>query len=165
LENIKPKVFEGFKNIVKEETTNKEDKEKFCLYKVIYEDTEEYEELKKILEEINTDAGSLNLNNEKIKNLLKSLLDDLRYLVKSKHYKEEAEYRIIKTYNINDKREKIKIDDNNKFPPRLYIEIEKDFIEYIDEIILGPRIENKEAWKTYLSYHKIKVRESNCKFK
>ena len=50
-------------------------------------------------------------------------------------------------------------------PPRLYIEIEKDFIEHIDEIILGPRLENKEAWKNFLNYHGIKVRESDCHIK
>jgi hypothetical protein len=155
--------YSNSKERVNIETTD--DDEKFCLYKVIYEDTKEYKELIKVLKRINDYAKDLDLDDKRIRNLLKSLLDDLRYLVKSKHYKEEGEYRIIKTYNINDKRDKIKIDDDNKFPPRLYIEIEKDFTEYIDEIILGPRMENKEAWKTYLSYHKIKVRESNCKFK
>ncbi|ADC69419.1 TPR repeat-containing protein [Methanocaldococcus sp. FS406-22] len=167
LENIKPKTVTNFTDDVNSNKTNKEtstDDEKFCLYKVIYEDTKDYKKLKKVLRNINKYAKDLDLDDETIRNLLKSLLDDLRYLVKSKHYKEEKEYRIIKTYNINYKRDKIKI-DYTKTPPRLYIEIEKDFIEYIDEIILGPRMENKEAWKTYLSYHKIKVRESNCKFK
>jgi Fe-S-cluster formation regulator IscX/YfhJ len=163
---------------------NPDNTEKFCLYWVIYEDEDiknydsekdtnpnryRYNKLKKeVLKNINKYAECLDLDNKEIKILLNSLLDELRYLVKSKHYKEESECRIIKIYDINQKKKDIKIDEgnpNDELPPRLYIEIEKDFIEHIDEIILGPRLENKEAWKNFLNYHGIKVRESDCHIK
>ncbi|ABR55732.1 tetratricopeptide repeat protein [Methanococcus aeolicus] len=145
-----------------------ENPDEFCLYKVIYEDTNE---LITVLKKIDKYAKDLDLKNNKIKKLLNRLLDELRYLVKSKHYTEEKEYRIIKRYNINKEidineinKNKIKI-DYDIFSPRLYIEIEKDFTEYIDKIVLGPRLENKDSWKSYLNYKDIDVMESTCPFK
>ena len=64
-------------------------------------------------------------------------------------------------------KDRIKLDDRNseELPPKLYIEIERNFIAHIDKIILGPRLEHKEVWKNFLNYHNINVRESECHFK
>ncbi|ACV23963.1 hypothetical protein [Methanocaldococcus fervens] len=110
---------------------------------------------------------------EPIRLLIKSLLDDIRYLVKSKYYKEENECRIVKVYNLTFHKDKIKLDTKNT-PPKLYVEIRKDLGDYIKEIIFGPRLENKEHWELYLEYlknknpekyGKIEIKYSNCNFR
>ncbi|AEF96924.1 tetratricopeptide repeat protein [Methanotorris igneus] len=130
-------------------------------------------ELIKKLEEFNSITCEVLKTYEPIRTLIKSLLDEIRYLVKSKYYKEEKECRVVKVYNLKFHKDKIKLDTNHT-PPRLYVEIEKDLREYIKEIILGPKVENKEHWKLYLEYlknkdpkkyGKIEIKRSNCNFR
>ena len=127
---------------------------------------EKLKELKKLVKEI------LKID-KTIKTAIRSLLDEIRYLVKSKYYREEKECRVVKVYNLKFHKDKIKL-DTNQTPPRLYIEIEKDLRDYIEEIILGPRVENKEHWELYLEYlktknpekyGKIKIKTSKCNFR
>ena len=169
-------IIKGFFDDIPDHFETLKNKELFYLYYVIYEDDDKYEELNKILSKIDILIGrlfKLKRTNKKekeiIKRIIRSLLDEIRYLVKSKHYKEEKECRVIKVYNLKiHKNDKIKLDKNHT-PPKLYIEIEKDLREYIKEIILGPRLENLEAWEAYLNYHlhdyNIEIKRSNCKFR
>ncbi len=99
------------------------DKELFCLYYVVYEgeENEKYVKLKYVLENIDSLIGKLlqkvrdNKEKEIIKTIIKSLLDEIRYLVKSKHYKEEKECRVVKVYNL-----KIHKNDKNKIGQKPY---------------------------------------------
>jgi tetratricopeptide (TPR) repeat protein len=158
-----PDHFETFKN-----------EELFCLYYVVYESDNNYKELTKILLEINNIAKDLlktaTRDDEKefIKTIINLLLDEIRYLVKSKHYKEEKECRIIKDYNLEIHNQNIKLDKNHT-PPKLYIDIEKDLTNYINKVVLGSRLDNPESWETYLNYHlynkDVIINSSTCNFR
>ena len=99
-------------------------------------------------------------------------MNEIRYLVKSKHYKEEKECRVIKVYNsdLEAYKNHIKLDTNST-PPKLYVEIKKDLTNHIKNVILGSRVDDYESWNMYIMYYNlvnttnIKLSVSNCNFR
>ncbi|MBB6067920.1 tetratricopeptide repeat protein [Methanococcus maripaludis] len=123
--------------------------------------------LNNIKEDLQTLHSLKNENEEEygaVKTLLKSIIDEVRYLIKSKDYREENEYRTIISYDLKKEKEKIKL-DKRTMPPKLYVEIDKDLKKYIEKVKIGPRVENPEYWQVYLKYHGIDSEVSTCKFK
>ncbi|ADG13331.1 TPR repeat-containing protein [Methanocaldococcus infernus ME] len=177
---------EVYKNIIisKNIEFERNIKDIYCLYYVIYEDEnnkdERFKKLLKTLEDIDKLVGSLKdligkdpEIYETVKIIVRAILDEIRYLVKSKYYKEEKECRVVKVYNLKFHKDKIKLDETHT-PPKLYVEIEKDLRDYIEDITLGPRLDNKEHWELYFEYlkninpekyEKIELRYSKCNFK
>ncbi|WP_396652449.1 tetratricopeptide repeat protein [Methanococcus maripaludis] len=142
------------------------DKTPLNIYRVVYEKlNDEDGKIKSLLADINEDLTGL-LKYTKFKKpigiLVRSIMDEVTYLVKSVNYKEEEEVRAIITYKIDNPHIQT---DNNVSPPRLYVEIDKELKKYISSVVIGPRVENKGEWKVYLDYHKIPTKISDCKFK
>lgn len=98
-----------------------------------------------------------------ISTIVRSIMDEVLYLIKSSNYKEEKESRVLVTCGIN--HPKIKYDTEGDFPYKLYLEIEKPFLEHIEKIVLGPRVEDCDRWKLYLNREGIPVKESNCSYR
>ena len=85
-----------------------------------------------------------NLKNE----IFSNLFENIKYLIKDEAFFEEQELRILITTNYEGR--EIKIDNYNK---RLYINYMKLFDEndnYINEIILGSKVENAESIVEYI---------------
>ncbi|MBP2201349.1 tetratricopeptide (TPR) repeat protein, partial [Methanococcus voltae] len=111
---------------------------------------------------------SNNSKSEEISNYIRTILNDVSYLVKSTDYKEEEEIRVLVTLGIKDKA--IKLHNSDEFPERMYINIEKSlndkanqYNRYIKQITLGPKLKDKIRWKLYFNRKNIKLEESNCK--
>ena len=66
------------------------------------------------------------------------MFENIKYLIKDEAFFEEQELRMLITTNYKDKH--IEIDNDNK---RLYI-------NYINEIILGSKVENAESMVEYI---------------
>lgn len=76
------------------------------------------------------------------------MFENIKYLIKDEAFFEEQELRMLITTNYKDKH--IEIDNDNK---RLYINYIKLFDEnnnYINEIILGSKVENAESMVEYI---------------
>lgn len=89
-----------------------------------------------------------------------NILDQIRFLFKSKDYEHEKELRIIKWSNAP-------ISDDGKREreiPHLYVEMEKSL--ELDEVILGPKVEKPAEIAPYLYYtNKVKkVSKSSIKY-
>lgn len=110
------------------------------LFKVVYEGVldEELPELKGLLEKLSQVLEGLE---EKVSThkLAREILDEIRFLFKLDHYKEEKEARVILIRHLEDEGadKYIKI-DRDEFPPKFYVE---PFIGgVLKEIILGPQV-------------------------
>lgn len=169
---------------------NKKDNEKninaeliFNIYPVLYfEKNNEDEENKLISDLLNnveeslkdiwdlhceSSKNNLNKNNKKhVKIVIRAIFDEIRYLVKSIHYKEEHEYRVVISHIKNDDEKIIIIDDSGECP-KFYINTNKNFKEHIQEIIIGPAVKYKNEWKFYFNNKNknINIKFSECKFK
>lgn len=125
--------------------------EEYCLYKVFYVDAskdgvdqqdkknlskfdEISSELKEIIK-IMENLKSLNLGDTDIMSLALSLIDQIRFLFKSKDYEHEKELRIVKFPN----KSMVIADSDNFRVPHLYIEIDKEI--KIKEVVLGPKVQ------------------------
>ncbi|MBB6067910.1 tetratricopeptide repeat protein [Methanococcus maripaludis] len=140
------------------------------IYDVLYLDTNGSNKIKQLLQEIYAYLNELKNMASKnaeytgiISTVVRSVLDEILFLIKSEHYREEKENRILITCGIDDSR--IKEDSKTDYPHKLYIEIEKPFREYIAKIVLGPRVEDTDKWKLYLNRKKICVKESECNYR
>lgn len=94
--------------------------------------------------ELNKEIKDKNLKNE----IFSNLFENIKYLIKDEAFFEEQELRMLITTNYEDKL--IEMDNDNK---RLYINYIKLFDKnnnYINEIILGPKIENSESMVEYI---------------
>lgn len=141
------------------------------IYDVIYTNKKGLTEIKKFLKKIKPHLENLEeialKNNGRYSGLIsavvRSIMDEVLYLIKSDNYEEENESRILVTCGINNS--KIKYNEDTGFPYRLYIEIEKPFKEYIEKIVLGPKVDDCARWKLYLNREGIKVKESKCNYR
>lgn len=112
-------------------------------------------DLKKIYECYESD----DLKN-KLKIVIQNILNQIRFLFKNKHYEHENELRVIKFEN-NPKN--IEFDSDNFSIPHIYINIEKQL--KVNEIILGPKVQNSLEIATYLYSKNIKkISKSQIKF-
>ena len=117
--------------------------EKYCLYNIYYVGNETDNKIypndldTKILEPLKSIADTLEIlfsfKENAIKELSLSLVDQIRYLFKSKDYEHEQELRIVKFSN----KHIVKSDKDHFRVPHLFIELEKE-IE-IKEVVFGPK--------------------------
>ena len=122
--------------------------------------------IKEPLEGIKTIMNSLSEDDsdykKSIKIAVRAVIDEVRYLFKSKHYAEEGEYRVVITLENNDDRILV---DTSGDEPKFYIDTPKKFKDHIKEIIIGPAINHKNEWKKYFKSKEIKeIKLSDCKF-
>lgn len=131
----------------------------YCLYNVLYIDEEKIKidcDSNDEEENINDDIRNIQERilylkdyelEESEKNVVKNILDQVRFLFKSTDYKHEKEARIIK-FDVNN----VKITDisDGHRVPHLYINVEKDLD--ISEVILGPKVTQPEEIATYIKY-------------
>ena len=105
---------------------------------------EKLKELATSLEEIKKFKSQTDESKQEgLAKLARELLDDIRFLFKADHYKEEQEVRVVEMrYSWKDGTQaldQIQV-DTEQIPPRFYLETSKDF--RFSEVILGPQ----SAW-------------------
>ena len=97
-----------------------------------------------------------NKTEDALRQLVCELLDNIRFLFKEKHYREEKEVRVIQWY-YSERGEslesQIKVDVEN-IPPHFYLDAPESV--RFSEVILGPKTKNIREWKQWL---KTKARE------
>lgn len=106
-------------------------------------------------------------------------LSDIRYLFKSADYQFESELRVMHyapahSGKLDHKRTQVNIDEHSEFiPRRLYIESSREVKQYIDKIIIGPKVINPEKYhylkaKSVIDCKKsekpIEVQKSTCQY-
>ena len=108
------------------------------LYKIIYSDkgnnqelSEELNELAESLQQIKSYISEKDDHiKEGLKQLARELLDNIRFLFKASHYSEEGEVRVVQIRyydgNMTQEADEIKV-DTKQIPPRFYLETSKDF--------------------------------------
>ena len=146
-----------------------------ALYKILYMDKEpnkelskELSELAKSLEDVERYVSERGDDEEnRLKRLARELLDNIRFLFKASHYKEEQEVRVVQfCYYDEDmlqKQDGIKV-DTEQIPPRFYLDAHKSF--RFDEVILGPKAHGVREWTQWLKECErgIKARKSEIKY-
>ena len=146
-----------------------------ALYKILYMDEETEKELSKELDELaesleqvkhHVSEGEYDIEN-KLKRLTRELLDNIRFLFKASHYKEEQEVRVVQFcyYNKNmlQGQDIIKV-DTEQIPPRFYLDAHENF--RFDEVILGPKAYGVKEWTQWLKERKrgIQAEKSEIKY-
>ena len=99
---------------------------------------------KKLNTQLNKDIKDKTLKDK----IFSNLFENIKYLIKDEAFFEEQELRMLITTSYEDR--EIKTDNDNK---RLYINYMKLFDEndnYINEIILGSKVENAESMVEYI---------------
>ena len=131
------------------------------LYEIVYRNKggkqKLSEELKELAESLKQIKGHIeeekdNDNKEKLRKLVRNLLDAIRFLFKSRHYNEEKEVRVVQVryYDETETPQKptdIQV-DTEQIPPRFYLETHENFC--FSEVILGPRARGEFEWKRWL---------------
>ena len=102
---------------------------------------------------------------EGLAKLVRELLDDIRFLFKADHYKEEQEIRVVKMrYSWKDgtqELDQIQV-DTEQIPPRFYLETHENF--RFSEVILGPQARGVPKWKRRLKKRNIKAAQSKIPY-
>ena len=144
------------------------------LYEIVYRDKENYQELS---EELNEVAESLeqiksyisekdDCIKDKLKQLVRDLLDAIRFLFKSHHYREEGEVRVVQVRYYD--KTKMTQDSNNikvdkaQTPPRFYLETHDNF--RFSEVILGPQARGLDELICRLKERGIKAKQSDIPY-
>ena len=132
-----------------------------ALYSIAYRsDCTEKKELSSALGALATSLGGINTFYEKLEDdeqkkrlakLVRELLDDIRFLFKANHYREEREVRVVHVSyyeeNMMQEQDGIKV-DTEQIPPRFYLETHKNF--RFSEVILGPKTRGVQEWQRWL---------------
>lgn len=171
-ENLDSEIIKSLKNIGVEQDEIKV--EKYCLYEVKYIDRDnldnvDYKELFETIIRFDTiidDIKSLGEElSKKIFDLIRSILDQIRFLFKDSSYSHEKEVRIIKFASKDSKDIKLTEANEGFRVPRLFIELDRP-LKY-KEIILGPKVNNITEIATYLHYTgKVnEVKKSKIKYR
>lgn len=145
------------------------------LYEIVYSDEGNKKKLSEELNELATSLKQIKLhieeekddeNNEKLRKLVRDLLDTIRFLFKSRHYREEGEVRVIQIRYSNGENTKQDDDgiqvDTKQIPPRFYLETHKNF--RFSEVILGPQARGEYEWKRWLKERGVKAEQSNISY-
>ena len=144
-----------------------------ALYKILYMDketkkelSEELDELAKSLEQVERYVSKKRINKRnRLKRLACELLDNIRFLFKASHYKEEQEVRVIQfcyyDENMSQEPDGIKV-DTEQMPPRFYLDAHDSF--RFDEVILGPEAHGVLEWTQWLKERGIKAKKSEIKY-
>ena len=144
-----------------------------ALYKILYMDkgnnkelSKELNELVKSLKQVECHLPKRKRNRRnRLKRLTRELLDNIRFLFKASHYKEEREVRVIQLCyydeNMSQEPDGIKV-DTEQIPPRFYLDAHKSF--RFDEVILGPEAHGVREWTQWLKKRGIKAKKSEIKY-
>ena len=144
-----------------------------ALYKILYMDkktkkelSEELNELAKSLEQVKHHVSTRRKKRRnRLKRLARELLDNIRFLFKASHYKEEQEARVIQfcyyDENMSQEPDGIKV-DAEQIPPRFYLDAHDSF--RFDEVILGPEAHGVLEWTQWLKERGIKTKKSEIKY-
>ena len=154
---------------------NKE-QEYYCLYKMQYikynEKTDTYdidgasEKIKKQVDEIRKKVKALQNKSEIINNIMRNILDQVRFLFKDKNYEHEKELRLIKFENNG--KVKFTTDAEGFVVPHVYVEVDRELDKNtVEEVVLGPRVQEPIEVANYLYYtDKVdKVTKSRIKYR
>ena len=151
--------------------------DKPVLYKIIYKSEidntsglkDELKELEDLLKEIKDKLPEDKPYKDKLLKLVRELLDEIRFLFKADHYKEEKELRVIRVrYSREENQQQgpdeIKI-DTEKIPPRFYLETDTDF--RFNEVLLGPNAQRSAEWKKWLKQQRenLTIEKSKIKYR
>ena len=151
-------------------------KESYCLYQVKYIEEKKNDELNladldldELIEAIAIELNELiskikdcaKQEKNNIKSIVINILDQVRFLFKSKDYEYEEEVRLIKFTNDV----KFTGDAEGYRVPHVYIDMEREL--EIDEVVLGPKVSESIEIANYLYYTgKVdKVTKSEIKYK
>ena len=131
-----------------------------CLYQVVYQQEEDDDNRREILQnmaaklrQINTEClekGNNNKEKESIRELVRELLDEIRFLFKAEHYREEKEMRVVLMRYIPMDETPLNSDikeDADHFPPRFYLDAPEGF--HFDKVLLGPRALGLTQWQQW----------------
>ena len=144
-----------------------------ALYKILYMDNGKNKELSKELNELAESLKQVeryiskrkgNKKNRLIR-LARELLDNIRFLFKASHYKEEQEVRVIQfcyyDEEVSQEPDGIKV-DTEQIPPRFYLDALDSF--RFDEAILGPKAQGVREWTQWLRKRGIEAKKSEIKY-
>ena len=145
------------------------------LYKIFYMEKETKKELSEELKELAKSLKDLERHvsereddiRNRLKRLARELLDNIRFLFKASHYKEEQEVRVVQfCYYDEDmlqEQDGIKV-DTEQIPPRFYLDAHESF--RFDEVILGPKAHGVREWTQWLKECErgIKAKKSEIKY-
>lgn len=144
-----------------------------ALYRILYMDketkkelSEELDELAKSLKQVKRYVSKKRINKRnRLKRLARELLDNIRFLFKASHYKEEQEVRVIQfcyyDENMSQGPDGIKV-DTERIPPHFYLHAHDSF--RFDEVILGPEAHGLREWTQWLKKRDIKAKKSEIKY-
>ena len=158
------------------EAISRKQPSKPALYKIAYlsnckKEDEEENELADALDELVEPLidirrfcdGSEDNQKNALAKLVRELLDDIRFLFKADHYREEGEVRVVQMNYSETEQTDIKI-DMEQFPPRLYLKTLKGC--RFPEVILGPRVRGESEWKSWLKECRVeKVSQSGIPYR
>lgn len=138
-------------------------KESYCLYKVEYVGDNIISKYDSHIDDIVDELKNLQteFDKENVKEIVLNILDQVRFLFKSKDYEHEQEVRLIKFTNDV----KYTGDAEGYRVPHVYIDMEREL--EIDEVVLGPKVSEPIEIANYLYYTgKVdKVTKSKIKYK
>ena len=114
------------------------------------------EKLKELAESLDRIKSHLSEKDEgikdKLKQLVRKLLDAIRFLFKARHYQEEKEVRVVQVRYYDEKNRTKEEDgvhvDTEQIPPRFYLKTHENF--RFSEVILGPQTRGVPEWKRWL---------------
>jgi hypothetical protein len=141
---------------------NEEDKKTYyCLHKIKYIDNENDEYkldddiaalIQAIGEKLIVFEADLNKDdNSIIKGIIQNILDQVRFLFKDKSYDHEEEVRLVKFEDNGNVQ--YTGDAEGFIVPHVYIEVDKELTkDKVNEVILGPKVENPIEIANYLYY-------------
>lgn len=144
-----------------------------ALYEILYMDEETKKELSKELNELVKALKDVKLyvskkrgnKKNRLKQLSRELFDNIRFLFKASHYKEEEEVRVIQfcyyDENMSQEPDGIKV-DTEQIPPRFYLDAHDSF--RFEEVILGPEAHGVREWTQWLKEHDIEAKRSEIKY-
>ena len=143
-----------------------------ALYKIFYIDKGNNKELSKELNELAESLKQVDLfvskrrsRKNRLKRLARELLDNIRFLFKASHYKEEQEVRVIQfryyDENMSQELDEIKV-DTEQIPPRFYLDAHDSF--HFDKVILGLEAHGVREWTQWLRKHGTKAKKSEIKY-
>ena len=145
------------------------------LYKISYMDkgnnkelSEELDELAESLKQVERHVSEREDDiKNRLKRLARELLDNIRFLFKASHYKEEQEVRVVQLYyydeNMLQEQDEIKV-DTEQIPPRFYLDAHSSF--RFDKVVLGPKAHAVREWTQWLKERErgIKAKKSEIKY-
>ena len=150
--------------------TSRQNPTELALYEIAYKNQvdekleNELTKLANLLKEIKRHFPDDNLSK-----LTRELLDEIRFLFKEDHYKEEKEVRVVRVCYFKEENKKQESDeieiDTEQIPPRFYLETDKSL--RFHEVILGPNAKNPSEWKKWLKQQRddLEITPSNAKYR